>query len=234
MTDPNALQSERAHETLLEALDRGRLSSGRFYTMPRLAGLLGFPLAATREAVKRAEDQSLLTILPKRGVMVMETGPDITRACMDMRAVLDAEGVRRMMAAGRPRLERLRDSHSTLLAEARSDPRSDLSRRALEVDLSLHDFMADGLDNAFLRRAYRTNRHRVAIIQNVRAFLPDRVIPAMEEHLQIIAAIEAGDAPAAVARIAHHLTQTLRWWGVPPDVPQPGVPQPGKPVSDEH
>lgn len=215
MKEAQTFQFQQAQAALLEALDEGRLTAGRFYTMPGLAAVLGFPLAATREAVKRAEDLSLLTILPQRGVMVMETGPEVTRACLDMRASLDAEGVRRMLAAGRPDLGALRDSHRALLDEARADPGADLSRRALAVDLSLHDFMAGGLGNLYLQQAYAANRHRIAIIQNVRAFLPDRVIPAMEEHLAILDAIEAGDPEGAAARIAHHLGQTLRWWGVP-------------------
>jgi DNA-binding GntR family transcriptional regulator len=208
------LQSDQAYAALLDALGRGRLRGSEFHAMPGLADILGFPLAATREAVKRAEDQSLLAILPKRGVVIMETGPATTRACMDMRAVLEAEGVRRLMAGGRPDLTHLRDAHRALLAEAKSRPGSDLSRRALATDLSLHDFMATGLDNVFLRQAYEANRHRIAIIQNVRSFLPDRVITAMEEHLAIIDAIDSASPLAAVAEIERHLHHTLRWWGV--------------------
>lgn len=215
MTQSGQLQSDQAFAALLAALDAGQLRGGDYHAMPGLADILGFPLAATREAVKRAGDQSLLTVLPKRGVRIMETGPAITRACMDMRAALDCEGVRRLMAAGRPDLTDLRATHQALLDEALSHPGADLSQRALATDLSLHDAMAQGLDNPFLRQAYRANRQRIAVIQNVRAFLPDRVIPAMREHLAIIDAIEAGSPDAAVAGIEAHLKHTLRWWGVP-------------------
>lgn len=211
------LQSDQAFTALLAALKDGRLRGSEFLAMPVLAGLLGFPLAATREAVKRAEEQSLVVIMPKRGVMIMEAGPDTTRACMDMRATLEAEGVRRLLAHGRPDLTPLRSTHEALLDEARTHPGADLSRRALATDLSLHDFMATGLDNVFLRQAYEANRNRITIIQNVRAFLPDRVVPAMEEHLAIMDAIDSGNPEVAVAEIRRHLRQTLRWWGVPHD-----------------
>ncbi|RGP38927.1 GntR family transcriptional regulator [Pseudotabrizicola alkalilacus] len=214
MKQSQDLQSDQAYAALLAALQTGTLRSSAFHAMPALAELLGFPLAATREAVKRAEEQSLVVILPKRGVMIMETGPDTTRACMDMRATLDREGVRRLLAAGPADLTHLRAMHEALLDEARRQPGADLSRRALATDLSLHDFMAAGLDNIYLRRAYQANRNRIAIIQNVRTFLPDRVIPAMEEHLAIISAIESGNPEAAETTIEHHLKQTLRWWGV--------------------
>jgi DNA-binding GntR family transcriptional regulator len=208
------LQSDQAFAALLAHLKAGRLRSSEFHAVPTLATVLGFPLAATREAVKRAEEQSLVVILPKRGVMIMDAGPDTTRACMDMRAALEREGVRRLLAAGRPDLTELRAAHEALLDEARSHPGADLSRRALATDLSLHDFMASGLDNPYLRQAYEVNRIRIAVIQNVRTFLPDRVVPAMEEHLAIMDAISGGAPETAAAEIERHLKQTLRWWGV--------------------
>ena len=58
------------------------------------------------------------------------------------------------------------------------------------------------------------NRDRIAVIQNTRAFLPDRIVPAMREHLAIIDAVERRDAEAAVAAIAEHYRTTLRWWGI--------------------
>lgn len=208
------LQSDQAFAAFLAALRAGQLRSSDFLAMPALAEAIGFPLAPTRDAVKRAEEQSLVMILPKRGVMIMEAGPETTRACMDMRAVLEKEGLRRIMARGRPELAGLRDAHESLLDEARRRPGADLSRRALATDLMLHDFMAGGLDNPLLRRAYEANRNRITVIQNVRTFLPDRVIPAMQEHLAIIDAIDSGSTEAATGEIDRHLTQTLRWWGV--------------------
>ena len=52
------------------------------------------------------------------------------------------------------------------------------------------------------------------MIQNTRPFLPDRIVPAMREHLAIIDAVERRDAEAAVAAIAEHYRTTLRWWGI--------------------
>ncbi|MDN5568539.1 MAG: FCD domain-containing protein [Paracoccus sp. (in: a-proteobacteria)] len=199
---------------LLALLKAGKVRSSEFLTMPELVHLLGFPLAATREAVKRAEEQSLLAILPKRGMTIMDAGPEVTRDCMDMRAVLEKEGVRRLSGSHRLALAHLRDHHARLLDEALRQPSADFSRRALATDISLHDFMANGLDNPFLRKAYESNRNRIAIIQNARRFLPDRVVPAMQEHLKIIDALEEGDVEAALAEIDRHLRQTLRWWGV--------------------
>ena len=84
----------------------------------------------------------------------------------------------------------------------------------METDLSLHDAMATGLGSGLAASLYAQNRNRVAIIQNTRPFLADRIVSAMEEHLAIIDAIAAGDAGAAATAIRAHLEATLRWWGV--------------------
>ena len=209
------LMADQAYERLVAALREGRLGAGQFVSMPGLVELTGLPIAATREAVKRANVNGLVEVLPKRGVLVMEATADVTRACMDLRAVLDQEGARRLVAAGAPvSLAELRASHEALVAKAERDITPDLPARAVEVDLMLHDALSRGLDNGYAAEAYRANRDRIAVIQKTRPFLPDRILPAMREHLAIIEALERRDAEAAVAQIAVHYRQTLRWWGI--------------------
>jgi DNA-binding GntR family transcriptional regulator len=210
------LLADRAFDRLIAVLRTGGLRSGQFASMPGLVELIGFPLAATREAVKRADAQGLIQVLPKRGVVVMDAGPGTTRDCLDMRAALDQEGARRLVASARDlALAELRAGHLEMLEAAAGRATPELSVRAIATDLTLHDALATGLDNPLLAEAYAVNRNRIAVIQNTRPFLADRVASAMEEHLAIIDALERRDADLAVAAIAEHYRQTLRWWGVP-------------------
>ena len=210
-----ALMADRAYDRLIGALRGGSLAAGQFVSMPGLVELIDLPLAATREAVKRADVDGLVRVLPKRGVLVMEASAAVTRDCMDLRAMLDAEGARRLIARGAALpLGELRESHEALIAEAERSMTPALPRKAIAVDLSLHDALSGGLDNPLAAEVYRVNRDRIAVIQNTRAFLPDRIVPAMREHLAIIDAVERRDAEAAVAAIAVHYRTTLRWWGI--------------------
>ena len=102
-----ALLADQAYERLIGALRSGGLSSGQFVSMPGLVDLLKLPLAATREAVKRADARGLVSVLPKRGVLVMSAGAEVTRDCLDMRSMLDQEGARLTHGAG-PRAGRAR------------------------------------------------------------------------------------------------------------------------------
>ncbi len=209
------LMADKAQEALWHALRTGRLRDGQFLSMSQLVETLEFPISAIREAVKQATSLGLLITLPKRGVQIMEARPQTIRECLDFRMVFDQEGARRRIAgtdlAG---LEDLRERHEAMRDNARSNADGTMPPRAIEVDLSLHNYLAGGLANSQLAAAYDANRMRIAIIQNARPFLQDRIASAMEEHLAIIDALERRDAKSAIDAIGYHCEQTLRWWGV--------------------
>jgi DNA-binding GntR family transcriptional regulator len=209
------LQAEHAHQVLLGQLRDGGLKSGTFLSMPMLVERFGLPIAAVRDAVKRAEASGLVVVLPKRGVVVMDAGDEATRECLELRAIFDCEGARRLIVNGGDiPLASLREKHERLREDALAKMNPDLPGRAIETDLSLHDALSAGLGSRLARRLYSENRDRIAIIQNTRPFLADRIVSAMEEHLAIIAAMEANDVDATLAAIRDHLHNTLRWWGV--------------------
>lgn len=209
------LMADDAYRRLIAALRDGRLGSGQFVSMPSLVEVLDHPLAATREAVKRADVNGLVRILPKRGVLVMEASASVTRDCIDLRAMLDAEGARRLVSSSADLpLAELRASHESLIEAALDRMTPDLPGRAIRTDLSLHDALSRGLDNPIAADVYAVNRDRIAVVQNTRPFLPDRIVPAMQEHLEIIGALERRDASAAVEAIRFHYRSTLRWWGI--------------------
>ena len=215
MADDKML-NRRAQVSLTEALRRGDLRSGQFLSMPQLVEILGYPLAAVREAARHANAAGWMSIIPKRGVQVLEARPETIRDTLDARMALDQEGARRRIHAGAlDGLAALRAHHQDLLAEAMGPGDPELSSRAIGIDLSLHDYLAEGLGNPLLRAAYEDNRVRMAIFQRVRPFVQERIKSAMQEHLAIIAALEAGDEAVAVDAIAHHCERTCHWWGVP-------------------
>jgi len=51
-------------------------------------------------------------------------------------------------------------------------------------------------------------------MQRSRPQPPDRVVPALEEHVAILEAIRRGDAEGADKATAVHAQQSLRWWGI--------------------
>jgi DNA-binding GntR family transcriptional regulator len=145
----------------------------------------------------------------------MEATPELIRECFHLRTIFDQEGarelVRRHAADG---LQALRERHRAVLEAARGGVTPSLQREAMAVDWALHSALCDALANAGAREIYARNRDRILVIQHSRPLLPDRIVPAMEEHLAILDAVAGGDEEAAARRVREHFSQTLRWWGI--------------------
>ena len=209
------LLADKAFLALRELLTNGGLRAGQFVSMPDLVKSIGLPIAPVREAVKRAESAGLVRILPKRGVAVMEATPGLIRECFHLRTIFDQEGARQLVRkAAATDLGELRARHQQVLEAARRDITPSLQREAMAVDWALHTALADALDNDSAREIYGRNRDRISVIQHSRPLLPDRIVPAMEEHLAIMDAIAGGDAERAADQVRNHFRQTLRWWGI--------------------
>lgn len=209
------LLGDRAYDLLVANLREGKLAAGQFVSMPRLVDLLGMPLGPIREAVKRAEARSLLCILPKRGVVIMTATPKDARDCLDLRAILEVEGARRLIESSlQPAFGPLEAEHLEVLEAGREDPHPDLPKRAIDLGWTLHDRLTAALGNPIAEELGQVNRVRFAVIQNSRPLPPARVASAMEEQLAIMDAIERRDFGHTATAIRTHCRATLRWWGV--------------------
>jgi DNA-binding GntR family transcriptional regulator len=136
---------DKAYDRLIANLREGSLAAGEFVSISGLVELLDLPLAATREAVKQAEASGLLRVVSKRGVLVMDASPKVTRDCMNLRMMLDAEGARRLIAAkAELPLAELRAVRLSLIEDAEWALTPELPRWAVLTDLSLHDALSAG------------------------------------------------------------------------------------------
>ena len=77
---------------------------------------------------------------------------------------------------------------------------------AQAVDWGLHDRMVDALGNEILSDIYRVNSLRVRLIKLEHSVItPARLIPAMQEHLQFIAALRQRKASEASRLLDEHI-----------------------------
>lgn len=213
------LLADQAFLAFKRLLLQGEVRAGQMVSIAELVERSGFPLAPVREAVKHAESVGLVRILPKRGVLVIEPTPDTVQACFHLRCMMDQEGARVLAArADKNVLHVLREEHAVIRAQAEQDITLSLQRQAMEIDWKLHLALADALGNPLAARVYASNYDRITVLQLSRRLLPERIIPAMDEHLQILDAILDGQEESAMQAVRLHLAGTLRWWGV--DLPE--------------
>ena len=211
----NLLLADQAFLAFRELLFRNEVRAGQLVSIAELVEKTGFPLAPVREAVKHAESSGLVRILPKRGVLVIEPTADTIQSCFHLRSMMDQEGAR-MQAEhlDAAPMRALREEHAAVRAQALQGITPELQQWAMAVDWKLHLALASALNNPLAADVYGSNHDRITVLQQSRRLLPERIVPAMDEHLCIIDAILARRGADAMQAVRDHLAGTLRWWGL--------------------
>ena len=202
-----ALAYERFREQILD----GRLRAGQFVSQRELVKLLGVPLGAVREMIPRLEAARMLITVPKRGLQIAHIDLKLIRNAFQVRAMIEREAVLHYIRnASDAELETEEKKHQAILKRAQSGkPDPDLDRDALAVDWALHDRMVDAMGNEILSEIYRANSLHVRMIRlDAQQVRPQRVVPAMQEHLRFIELLKARDAGGALQAMQDHVEQS--------------------------
>src|SRR6187399_164562 len=71
---PKSLMREVAYDRFKVELFKRNLAPGQFVSQVELCELLDVPLGPTREALKRLEAESLVRLIPQRGIQIADIG----------------------------------------------------------------------------------------------------------------------------------------------------------------
>jgi DNA-binding GntR family transcriptional regulator len=209
---PKSLMREVAYERFKTQLFKRNLVPGQFVSQGELCDLLDVPLGPTREALKRLEAESLVRLIPQRGIQITDIGVTLIREAFEFRTILEAAAVRRfVVTADDATLEALETATRTMLDRLATNADADtrLVDAALEVDWRMHDMIVESVGNRILTQAHRQNFDKIRMIR-LHGRSPRYLPLAMEEHLAAIQAMRRRDADAAAAALEHHLACAQR------------------------
>lgn len=198
--DPEA--DAAIHNAIEQALLQGRLPPGLRLGEHRLAAAFGVSRERIRKVLHRLAAERRLEVVPNRGVRVPRPDPAEIRAVYAARRVLEA-GILLQLCRQAPRdlPARLR-AH---LAEERAAAEAGDRAASIRLSGAFHLLLVDALENAELSRMARDLLARSSVMMMVYA-PPRQASCAVEEHAGIVAALEAGDAPRALALADHHFS----------------------------
>ena len=218
-----ATQRARAYQGFTQQILSGAILPGQFISQRELMTLLDMPLGAVREMIPRLEAGGLIKTVPQRGLQIAHVDLKLIRNAFQVRSMIEREAVLNFVhTASDAELEAIEVSHQDILARANASAKrvektsSKVPAKALmdpqllddaqAIDWGLHDRMVDALGNEIVSEIYRVNSLRVRLIKLEHSVItPARLIPAMQEHLQFIAALRQRDAVAAVALLDKHI-----------------------------
>jgi DNA-binding GntR family transcriptional regulator len=198
----------QAYERFCQQVLASRLRPGMFVSQQELTLVLGMPLGAIREMIPRLEAARLITTVPKRGLQIAAVDLKLIRNAFHVRRMIELEATAHFVRHGAEReLHEIVAQHRAILARARKPGMdSKLDDDALAVDWGLHNRMVDGMDNEILSDMYRVNSLHLKLIRIDSALArPMRVVPAMQEHLAFLEAVQARQEARALSLMAAHI-----------------------------
>jgi len=197
----------QAYEGFKRQLLDANLRPGEFVSQRKLSELIGLPLGAIREAIPRLEAEGLIKTVPQRGLQIANVDLKLIRNAFQLRQILEREAALRFgESVTDAELDAIESAHRSVIARARRGVTRELLADAQAVDWALHDRMIDALGNEIVSDIYRVNTLRIRLIRLDRVVLtPDALLPAMSEHLAIIAALRTRRQKEIAAAIERHL-----------------------------
>lgn len=197
-----------AYDRFQQQLLKARIHPGQFVSQRELASLTGLPLGAIREVIPRLEAEGLLRTVPQRGLQVATVDVRLVRNAFELRLTLEKEAAAKFaVSATDEELDRLEAAHRDIVKRAHRGITPVLIDAAQAVDWGLHDTMVDALGNEIISAIYRVNSLRIRLIRLDRVTLnAQALLPAMDEHLALIAALRTRDPWTASMSIEAHLT----------------------------
>jgi DNA-binding GntR family transcriptional regulator len=197
-----------AYDRFQQQLLKARIRPGQFVSQRELASLTGLPLGAIREVIPRLEAEGLLRTVPQRGLQVATVDVRLVRNAFELRLTLEKEAAAKFaVSATDAELDRLEAAHRDIVKRAQRGITPALIDAAQAVDWGLHDTMVDALGNEIISAIYRVNSLRIRLIRLDRVTLnAQALLPAMDEHLALIAALRTRDPWTASMSIEAHLT----------------------------
>ncbi len=166
-----------------------------------IAEALGISRTPVREAIRKLEQEGLVTRHPNRGVVVTQ---------LSMREVFEIWALREIIEPAACRLaaptvsgsslERIESASRRLL---RKPPSVDTYEVYHRSDLELHGLILEACGNATLRQVMDSLVGRIRQARMVTS--PARFEPSIEEHLAIIAALRRRDPEGAADAMRRHL-----------------------------
>ena len=227
-------QRARAYQGFTQQILSGGIRSGQFVSQRELMALLDMPLGAVREMIPRLEAGGLIKTVPQRGLQIAHVDLRMIRNAFQLRGMIEREAIAHFtVSVGQPELDTIEAAHRDILrrASARTVDAA-LLDDAQALDWGLHDRMVDAIGNEIVSEIYRVNTLRVRLIRLEHSVItPAQLIPAMQEHLGFVAALQQRDAVAAVALLEDHIHSAReRVMNAPLELAAPAL-NPSRPYS---
>lgn len=197
--------TEQATESIKNAILAGDLVPGQLYTAGELGRELNVSRTPIREALQELARRGLVEIEKNRGMRVRSTSVESLIEVFQVRLMLEVPLSRRATELRTPEsLAAVRAAYNEFRAAAESGE----ADAVLRADRDFHRALMAGAGND--RAKTLLQEQRDFVLQTGMGTVPTSRTPleCFEDHADIMAGFEAGDAAAVGAAVGRHISHT--------------------------
>jgi DNA-binding GntR family transcriptional regulator len=192
---------DRAYRYVKTLIVSAGATPGTALSEQQIAKTLGVSRTPVREAIRKLEQEGLVIRHAHKGVLVPQLAMRDILEIWQIREILEPVACR--IAVGRIDTLRLAAVEKAMLKLQTREPRLEDYEGHHKTDLELHQLILQGSGNATLGRVLAMLNARVATARMVTSRA--RYYDSLREHLEIVAALKAGNDIGAADAMRRHL-----------------------------
>ena len=197
----NAL-SDTVYENLRRQIVTGRLKAGQRVTEQHIAESEGISRAPVREALKRLDEDGLVTLVPRSGCYVRRFTLEEVNDILEIRKRLESLALE--YAFGRFDLNKIRILRKRFQACLELDEPK-LARKELQLDGQLHSLICEASGSRNVQDLLGKLWARIQVFRAREAMVGGRARVALKGHIGILDAILAADKEKALWLLEEHI-----------------------------
>lgn len=189
-------------EAIREAIMNGSLQPRERLMEIQLAEELGVSRTPVREALRKLELEGFIVMVPRKGAYVSDLSMKDIADVFEIRAAL--EGLAAALAAERITEDELETMERLLVEKGDAIHKEDIDK-LVEVDTKFHEAMYKASRNERLSSIISNLREQIQRFRLTSLSVPGRKQDSLEEHRNILEAIQASDVQLARQLAQEHI-----------------------------
>lgn len=204
-----AKAADKAYQLVRERIISGEYAPSFRLTEQEIADSSGVSRTPVREALRRLQNEGFVHVSSNQSAVVLAMNEDNIRELFELRALLEPYGASRAATRVTPAgIARLRQLAEAQYEECRLR-RPGYTNRIGELNSQFHHTIHEIADNKRLSMLMPVLIEAPLVVRTFSRYDPSELLRSAGHHLEIVAALEAGDSAWAESIMRSHVHAAL-------------------------
>jgi DNA-binding GntR family transcriptional regulator len=202
MIQTTEVKKNSVYDYLYNAIRTGDIKAGQTLTERDLAEKIGVSRTPVREAIRKLEEQGLVTHVPHKGVKVITLTVEKVKQLYEVRELLEGLAARTLSQIRTPEMM---EELTGFVERAEKEAIAGNIRELSEINSEFHLALARLSENFYLEAIMTMLQTQIGLMMSTSLSHAGRPLQNIEEHKKMIDAIQSGDGDFAESMARFHV-----------------------------